>query len=61
MGSRAMAVHLTQAQISSFEDHGYIVLRDVLNPAEVKDLQSWAQEVHDWPVDKDVPYMPYEV
>lgn len=56
-----MAGKLPQEQIQFFKEHGYLILNDVLSPSEVKDLQIWAQEVHDWPIAPDVAYMPYQV
>lgn len=52
---------LSHEQCQFFREHGYLVLRDVLSPAETTDLKCWAQEVHDWPTNKDSPWMPYEV
>ncbi|KAF2807147.1 PhyH-domain-containing protein [Mytilinidion resinicola] len=53
-----MAVSKTQCDF--FKEHGYLILHDVLSKVEVSDLQSWAQEVHDWPREQDSPWMPYE-
>lgn len=52
------------AQISfadkqSFENDGYLIVTDLLTGDETKDLQEWAQEVHDWPTDDSSPWMPY--
>ncbi|KAL9092564.1 MAG: hypothetical protein Q9165_004368 [Trypethelium subeluteriae] len=55
-----MPDQITQEHIEFFKEHGYLVVKDVLSPPELKDLQLWAQEVHDWPITPDVPYMPYE-
>lgn len=52
---------LTREQLQCFEDSGYLILRDILSEQETKDLQQWAQEVHDWPTDENSPWMPYEV
>jgi hypothetical protein len=52
---------LPETQVSSFKDDGFLIVRDALSPEETKALQSWAQEVHDLPRTRDVPWMPYEV
>jgi 2-aminoethylphosphonate dioxygenase len=44
----------------SFATNGYLILRDVLAPAQTKALQTWAQEVHDLPRTPETPWMPYE-
>lgn len=49
---------LTPAQEASFAADGFLILSDVLNPAEVTDLQAWAREVHAWPSRKG-EHMPY--
>ncbi|KAJ9603269.1 hypothetical protein H2200_012047 [Cladophialophora chaetospira] len=51
---------LSEAQVQSFRHDGYLIVRDVLSEQETRDLQRWAQEVHDWPTDQDSPWMPYE-
>lgn len=51
---------LAPEQHASFARDGYLVLRDVLTPAETAALQTWAQEVHDLPRTPSVPWMPYE-
>jgi len=47
-------------QVRSFEQHGYLILRDILTPSETQDLQKWATEVHSWPNDHSTQWMPYE-
>lgn len=56
-----MSYRISSEQSQSFEDDGFLVLRGVLSQSETKDLQRWAQEVHDWPVLPESPWMPYEV
>lgn len=51
---------LSEPQLSSFKEDGFLIVRDALPPEETKALQAWAQEVHDLPRTKDVPWMPYE-
>lgn len=51
---------ITADQHASFARDGYLILRDVLAPAETTALQTWAQEVHDFPRTDSVPWMPYE-
>ncbi|OQU97319.1 HDIG domain-containing protein [Cladophialophora immunda] len=51
---------LSEEQVRFFRENGYLILRDVLSEEETKDLQRWAQEVHDWPTDANSPWMPYE-
>lgn len=52
---------LSQEQCQCFDEEGYLILQDVLSSEETGNLQSWAQEVHDWPTAEDSPWMPYEV
>ena len=52
--------NLTPDQHAFFARDGYLILRDVLSPAETASLQTWAQEVHDLPRTESVPWMPYE-
>ena len=54
------AYTVSASQQSFFATNGYLILRDVLSPAETKALQTWAQEVHDLPRTADTPWMPYE-
>jgi 2-aminoethylphosphonate dioxygenase len=42
-----------------FEEDGFLIIRDLLTPDETRDLQLWAQEVHDWPNDETSPWMAY--
>lgn len=46
-------------EIASFDRDGYLIVRDLLSPQETRDLQLFAQEVHDWPTDEASPWMPY--
>jgi hypothetical protein len=52
---------LSPDQVQCFQKHGYLILRDLLTPAEVIDLKSWAKEVHGWKPTVDSVFMPYEV
>lgn len=52
---------LSQEEINSFADNGYLILRNLLTSSETKHLQKWAQEIHDLPRTPEVPWMPYEV
>lgn len=52
---------VTGEQKSFFKENGYLVIRDFLSPEEVKSLQTWAQEVHDWQPTTESEFMPYEV
>ena len=52
---------LSQDEIQFFNDNGYLIIRNLLTPSETKNLQQWAQEVHDLPRTPEVPWMPYEV
>jgi hypothetical protein len=56
-----MAVQLPSKDIESFKESGYLIIRDLLSPTEVEDLQQWAQEVHDWKPTPESIFMPYEV
>lgn len=51
---------LTAEQLQSFQEHGYLLLRDFFTAEETKLLQQWAQEVYDLPQTPGVPWMPYE-
>ena len=51
---------LSTEQKSFFNEKGYLILRDIMSESEAKDLQSWAQQIHDLPRTEDVPWMPYE-
>jgi hypothetical protein len=55
-----MVYILTAAQRASFEEQGYLVLRDVLSPFEISALKTWSQEVHDLPRTPDCPYLQYD-
>jgi hypothetical protein len=48
-------------QITFFNKNGYLIVRDLLEPSQVKDLQSWADEVRNWKPTEDSEFMPYEV
>lgn len=52
---------LSAEQVESFKTNGYLIVRDFLSNGEVKDLQRWAQEVHDWEATPECDFMPYEV
>lgn len=52
---------LSEEQLQSFHEKGYLLIPGFFNPAESAVLKQWAQEVHDLPRTGDVPYMPYEV
>ncbi|KAG5794884.1 hypothetical protein H9Q69_006055 [Fusarium xylarioides] len=51
---------VTGDQISFFKKNGYLIARDLLKPEQVKDLQSWAEEVRNWKPTEDSEFMPYE-
>ncbi|KAK0820841.1 hypothetical protein LTR75_001427 [Friedmanniomyces endolithicus] len=55
-----MARYLTKAERTSFDDDGYLIIRDLLDSQETANLQQWAQEIHDAPVDAASTLMPYE-
>jgi len=55
-----MASGLTLDQRAFFEEHGYLILRDILDTQETEKLKTWAQEVHDWEASPNSPFMPYE-
>lgn len=52
---------VNEDQILFFKKNGYLIIRDLLSPEQAKDLQSWAQEVHDWKPTETSDFMPYEV
>ncbi|KAJ5387284.1 Phytanoyl-CoA dioxygenase [Penicillium cosmopolitanum] len=51
---------LTQKQLQSFQERGYLLVRSFFTAEEARILQQWAQEVHDLPRTPGVPWMPYE-
>lgn len=55
-----MAYIVSPEQHSFFEKNGYLILRDAMSSEGTKDLQQWAQEVHDLPRTSESPWMPYE-
>lgn len=50
---------LSSAQLAAFERDGYLVLHNLLDEEATLQLQSWVQEVHDWPFALG-KWMPYE-
>ena len=54
-----MARQLSPQEKDSFEETGYLIVRDFLTSRETEDLQAWAKEVHDWPTDESSEFMPY--
>lgn len=52
---------LSSEQVALFKANGYLVVRDILSDTETKELQRWAQEVHDWTPNADSQFMPYKV
>ncbi|KAF5981515.1 epoxidase subunit A [Fusarium bulbicola] len=53
-------MEVTDDQISFFKKNGYLIVRDLLQSEQVKDLQSWAEEVRNWKPTEDSEFMPYE-
>ncbi|CAG8128514.1 unnamed protein product [Penicillium salamii] len=51
---------LSTEQLQSFQDQGYLLVRGFFTPKESAQLQQWASEVHDFPCNPDVPWMPYQ-
>ncbi|KAB8232722.1 hypothetical protein ETB97_010462 [Aspergillus alliaceus] len=51
---------LTEDQIRSYNEKGYLVISEFFSAPETKLLQQWTQEVHDLPRTPDASYMPYE-
>ncbi|KAM0453313.1 hypothetical protein ACHAO4_004905 [Trichoderma viride] len=51
---------LSLEQVAFFKANGYLIVRDMLSDTETKELQRWAQEVHDWTPNADSQFMPYE-
>lgn len=52
---------LSPEQIASYQEDGFLLVREFFNTQETRNLQEWAQEVHDLPRTPDASYMPYEV
>lgn len=55
-----MEYSISPEQHISFDEKGYLILRDILSQTEILELQRWAQEVHDLPRTSETPWMPYE-
>jgi hypothetical protein len=55
-----MAYSISLSQKEFFKEKGYLILRDILTPDEVAQLQDWAQQVYDLPRTPETPWMPYE-
>ncbi|KAK0253315.1 hypothetical protein LTR91_009702 [Friedmanniomyces endolithicus] len=55
-----MALHLTEAEKTNFDEDGYLIIRDLLDAREASELQQWALEIHDAPVNDHSTLMPYE-
>ncbi|KAK3182130.1 hypothetical protein K4F52_006499 [Lecanicillium sp. MT-2017a] len=51
---------VSSEDIASFKKNGYLIVRDFLSAEEIRDLQSWAQEVHDYEATETSEFMPYE-
>lgn len=50
---------LTEAQKTSFDREGFLLLDDILTSSQISDLQSWTAEVKGWP-NRRGEHMPYE-
>jgi hypothetical protein len=44
---------VSEDQCGFFKEHEYFILCDTLSQAEVSEIQSWSQEVHDCPREQD--------
>ncbi|KAJ5351021.1 hypothetical protein N7541_008748 [Penicillium brevicompactum] len=51
---------LSDDQLQSFQDNGYLLVRGFFTSDESQLLQKWASEVHDLPCTPDAPWMPYQ-
>lgn len=51
---------ITAEQKLFFEEHGYLIVQDMMSASETTALQQWAQQVHDLPRTAETPWMPYE-
>ncbi|KAL2811870.1 hypothetical protein BJX63DRAFT_443853 [Aspergillus granulosus] len=51
---------LSADQLQGFRERGYLLIPGFFSKEESKNLQQWAQEVHDLPRTPEVPWMPYE-
>ena len=64
--TKLLCKHLLYNMVSSedvafFKKNGYLIVRDFLSPEEIRSLQAWAQEVHDYEATETSEFMPYEV
>ncbi|KAM3430835.1 hypothetical protein MY4824_007468 [Beauveria thailandica] len=51
---------VTSDQTAFFQQNGYLIVRDFLSSDQVRSLQSWAQQVHDYKPTEESDFMPYE-
>jgi len=51
---------ISKSQRASFEEKGYLIIKDALPIPEIRALQTWVQEIHDLPRTPDCRYIPYE-
>ncbi|KAM3547800.1 hypothetical protein MY1884_009436 [Beauveria asiatica] len=51
---------VTSDQTAFFQKNGYLIVRDFLSSDQVKSLQSWAQQVHNYKPTEESDFMPYE-
>ena len=56
-----MAKSVSKEELDSFHKDGYLIIRDLMTPAQTQSLRIWAQQVHDWVPTPDSQFMPYEV
>lgn len=56
----SLAAMITDEQLASFKQDGYLVIHDLLAPDEVANLKRWTQEVHGWKPTTTSEFMPYE-
>ncbi|PHH70521.1 hypothetical protein CDD82_7055 [Ophiocordyceps australis] len=47
-------------QVASFNQNGFLIVKDFLTPDQTRDLQKWAQQVHDLEPSDTSDFMPYE-
>jgi hypothetical protein len=56
----AIGYLVSRSQRASFEEKGYLIIKDALSVSEISALKTWVQQVHDLPRTQECRYIPYE-
>ncbi len=55
-----MLYTITESQLASYEEKGYLIIKDALSTSEINALQTWVQAIHDLPRTQDCQYIHYD-